>query len=102
MAQFDIFVNPHLASRPFVPHFVDLQSDLIEQLSTRLFMPLSRAGVMQSRLPSNLCPVVEVDDERLSLLAYLAAPVSARLLKKSVFYLLCASLRISAFSAPVR
>ena len=91
MAQFDIFVNPHLASRPFVPYFVDVQSDLIEQLSTRLFMPLSRAGVMQSRLPSNLCPVVEVDDERLSLLAYLAAPVFARLLKKPI-----ASLRYRA------
>ena len=81
MAQFDIYVNPHLASRQSVPYLVDVQNDLIDQLSTRLVMPLSRIGATQPRLPSNLCPDVEVDDERLSLLAYMAAPVSARLLK---------------------
>lgn len=96
MAQFDIYVNPHLASRSFVPYVVDVQSDLIDQLSTRLVMLLSRVGVTQPRLPSNLCPVVKVDDERLSLLAYMAAPVSACLLKKPVASL---RYRVSEISA---
>lgn len=96
MAQFDIYVNPRFASRSFVPYLVDVQSDLIDQLSTRLVMLLSRVGATQPRLPSNLCPVVEVDDERLSLLAYMAAPVSARLLKKPVASLRYRASEISA------
>ncbi len=84
MAQFDIYENPQSASRQFVPYLVDVQSDLISQLPTRLVMPLSRVGTTQSRLPVNLSLRVEISDETLSLLAYMAAPVPARLLKKSV------------------
>lgn len=96
MAQFDIYANPQLASRQAVPYLLDVQSDLIGQLATRLVMPLSRVGVAQPRLPSNLCPVVKVDDEPLSLLAYMAAPVSARLLKKPVASLRSRASEISA------
>lgn len=84
MAQFDIYVNPQLKSRQFVPYLVDVQIDLIDQLPTRLVMPLSRIGASQSRLPSNLCLTVEIDAESLSLMAYMAAPVPARLLRKPV------------------
>lgn len=84
MAQFDVYVNPQPESRRFVPYVVDVQSPLIDQLTTRLVLPLSRVGVRQDSLPVNLCPVVEVDGEALSLLPHLAAPVSARILKKPV------------------
>lgn len=84
LAQFDVYVNPQLASREFVPYVLDVQSDLINQLSTRLVMPLSRVGVGESKLPLSLCPPVEIDTESLLVLAHLAAPVPARLLRKPV------------------
>ncbi|MES2360562.1 MAG: CcdB family protein [Pseudomonadota bacterium] len=84
MAQFDVYVNPQPASRQFVPYVLDVQSDLINQLATRLVMPLSRVGVGEARLPLNLCLPVEIDAESLTLLAHMAAPVAARLLKKPV------------------
>jgi toxin CcdB len=84
MPQFDIYPNPQPVSRQFVPYLVDVQSDLIDQLPTRFVMPLSRVGAVQTRLPVNLCLTVEIDGEPLSLLAHMAAPVSARLLKKPV------------------
>lgn len=84
MAQFDVYVNPQPESRRFVPYIVDVQSQLIDQLTTRLVMPLSRVGAQQGSLPQNLCPLVEVDREVLSLMPHLAAPIPARLLKKSV------------------
>ena len=96
MAQFDIYVNSQLKSRQFVPYLADVQSDLINQLPARLVMPLSRVGTTQAKLPVNLCLAVEVDAEPLSLLAYMAAPVSARLLKKPVGSL---SRRVSEVSA---
>ena len=84
MAQFDVYVNPQPASRQFVPYVVDVQSPLIDQLNTRLVLPLSRVGVGQGGLPVNLCPLIEVDGESLSLMAHLAAPVTARVLGKPV------------------
>lgn len=84
MAQFDVYVNPQPASRQFVPYVLDVQSDLIDQLVTRLVMPLSRIGANSTRLPLNLCLPVEIDAEPLTLLAHLAAPVPAGLLRKPV------------------
>ena len=82
MAQFDFYANPQPDSRQFVPYVLDAQSALIDQLGTRLVMPLSRVGLKQARLPPNLCPVLEVDGEPLVLMPHLAAPMMLRLLKK--------------------
>lgn len=84
MPQFDIYANPHPGSRGAVPYVVDVQSGLIDALPTRLVMPLSRVGARQARLPLNLCPVVEVDNEPLTLMPHLAAPVDKRLLRSPV------------------
>ncbi len=84
MAQFDVYVNPQPASRRFVPYVIDVQTPLTDRLTTRLVLPLSRVGVDQGSLPMNLCPLVEIDGEALSLMAHLAAPVTARMLGKPV------------------
>ena len=96
MAQFDVYANPQPASRQFVPYVVVVQSDLINQLATRLVMPLSRVGVGQAKLPLNLCPSVEIDGELLTLLAPMAAPVAARLLRKPVGSLRLRASEVSA------
>jgi toxin CcdB len=83
LAQFDIYVNPQVASRQSVPFVVDVQSGLIDQLPTRLVMPLSRVGASQAKLPLNLCLLVEVDGESLVLLPHLAAPLATRSLKNT-------------------
>jgi toxin CcdB len=87
MAQYDVYINPLRQSRQFVPFVVDVQSTLIDQLATRLVLPLSRVGSMMPQLPVNLCPVVSVEGERLTIHPHLAAPVSASLLKNPVINL---------------
>ena len=82
MAQFDFYANPQPDSRHFVPYVLDVQSALIDQLGTRLVMPLSRVGLQQARLPTSLCPILEVAGEPLVLMPHLAAPMAVRLLKK--------------------
>ncbi|MDQ0033512.1 toxin CcdB [Variovorax boronicumulans] len=82
MAQFDIYENPRLEARRTVPYVVDVQSGLLDHLSTRLVVPVFRVGARQA--PGNLCPTVEMDGETLSLMPHLAAPLSARLLKQPV------------------
>jgi toxin CcdB len=84
VALFDVYANPQAALRPSVPYLLDVQSPLIDQLPTRLVMPLSRLGVGQVKLPTNLCPEFEILGERFTLLPHQAAPVAARSLKKAV------------------
>ncbi len=84
MAQYDVFVNPQPASRDTIPYVVDVQSGLVDQLPSRLVMPLSRVGVQASRWPAALCPRVEMEGETLLLMPHLSAPVAARLLKEPV------------------
>jgi len=84
VAQYDVYVNPQPGSRASVPYVVDVQGGLIDQLPTRLVMPLSRVGVDQPRLPATLCPTIDIEGEPLSLMPHLAAPIPVRLLKKAI------------------
>ena len=87
MAQFDVYVNPQVGSRQFVPYLVDIQSALIDQLTTRMVVPLSRVGSGVDKLPSRLTPLFEVNGEALAFLPHQAAPVQVRLLKKPIMSL---------------
>lgn len=96
MAQFDVYPNPHPATRVSVPFVVDVQSALIDALPTRFVLPLSRVGVGVARLPLNLCPLVEIDGEALALMPQLAAAIDKRLLRKPVLSIAHRAHEISA------
>ena len=87
MAQFDVYINPQAGSRQFVPYLVDIQSALIDQLTTRLVVPLSRVASGADKLPRRLTPLFEIDGEALAFLPHQAAPIQLRLLKKPVMSL---------------
>ena len=87
MAQFDVYPNPQPGSVRTVPYVVDVQSSLIDQLPTRLVVPLSRVGTQAGKLPTNLCPVFQVNGETLAAMPHLAAPIAAKSLKKPVLSL---------------
>ncbi|MBU0480879.1 MAG: CcdB family protein [Proteobacteria bacterium] len=40
MAQFDVYENPNPATSEIVPYLLDLQSDLLDDLATRVVAPL--------------------------------------------------------------
>jgi len=52
MALYDVYRNPHAPSRELIPFIVDIQSDLIAQLPTRLVAPLSTRKV-DIKVPPN-------------------------------------------------
>ena len=85
MAQYDVYPNPNARSRGTFPYLVDIQSGLLERLRTRLTIPLSRLGAdLSDELPRRLAPRFVVADERLQLLAHLAAVIEARHLRERV------------------
>lgn len=64
MAQFSLYRNPNPHTREEYPYLLDLQSGLMDRLSTRVVAPLSFTG----KPISHLCPVVEVEGQTMVVL----------------------------------
>ena len=84
MAQYDVYANPNARSREQVPFVVDIQSDLLSAMRTRLVMPLTRVAVDLPLPPRRLSPQFTVDGERLALAPQATAGMDGRLLKQPV------------------
>lgn len=84
MAQWDVYPNPDRGSRAAVPFFVDLQSDLLSELDTRLVAPLVSSRIEANRMPKRLCPAFSVDGRTFILMPHEAGPVDRRVLKRRV------------------
>ena len=83
MAQFDVYPNPSPRSKLSMPYVVDVQSNLLSALPSRLVMPLSRVGI-DAPMSRRLVKQFTVEGESFFLLAHAAAPVDARSLKDVV------------------
>jgi toxin CcdB len=46
MAQFDVYENQNPESKESIPYLLDLQADLLENLSTRVVVPLVTVAAM--------------------------------------------------------
>lgn len=84
MAQFDVYRNPSAAARGAIPYLVDVQSDLLSGLQTRLLLPLGNPDIVPSTGPKALGPAVEVQGQLLRVLPHLAAAFRVRELGKPV------------------
>lgn len=62
MPQFAVHKNKNSATRAKFPLLVDIQSDLIQPLATRVVIPLSPAARARSRSIELLSPIVTVGD----------------------------------------
>ena len=91
VAQWDVYPNPSVRLRDEIPFLVDLQSDLLSGLGSRLVAPLARTRVASAALPHRLCPVFTIAGSTVTLLPQESGPIDARLLKRKV-----ASLRAHA------
>jgi toxin CcdB len=87
MAQWDVYSNPGARLRDEIPFLVDLQSDLLSGLETRLVAPLARTRIASAGLPRRLCPAFTIGGVAVVLLPQEAGPIDARLLKRRVMSL---------------
>lgn len=49
MAQFIVYRNKNARTKPIFPFLVDVQSDLLEDLQTRVVIPLSKAAALTKK-----------------------------------------------------
>lgn len=82
--QFDVFDNPSPRMRDVYPYVVDVQSDLLSALATRMAVPLALTALAAKDLPRQLCPLITVKDKSLMLVPFEAAPLDKRLLKAEI------------------
>lgn len=68
MAQFDVYINPSNATRKQYPYLLDIQSNYLNELTTRIVIPLADASLFKSSAMKTLTPEVSFSDERLLIL----------------------------------
>lgn len=62
MARFDVYANPDPADRRSIPYFLDVQSDHLGALETRVVVPLYTSGRFAGNV-RRLNPVLDVADK---------------------------------------
>lgn len=84
MPRFDVYRNPGEYAE-VTPYLLDVQSDLLQGLETRIVVPLRRRDRFPAvNLPANLTPVFEIDGIECLLETPKLAAVPLRLLKAPI------------------
>ncbi len=84
MSQFDVYRNPSMGARSIIPYVVNIQSNLLDGLATRLTIPLGAVSAQSSPGPKALCPLVTLGAERLYVLPHLTVAFRVKDLGKRV------------------
>ena len=64
MAQFTVCRNKNPQTRSTVPLLLDIQNDLLQDLETRVVVPLRPVSALQGQTLRRLMPVLEIEGER--------------------------------------
>ena len=96
MPRFDVYLNSG-AHAAVTPYLLDVQSDLLQGLDTRIVVPLRRRDRFPDvALPVNLIPVFEVEGVKCLMETPKLASVPLRLLKTPVASLAASRFEITA------
>lgn len=64
MAQFGVHRNPNPETKATVPLLLDVQSDLVADLGTRVVVPLCPASAMKGKIIHTLMPVFDIEGKQ--------------------------------------
>jgi toxin CcdB len=96
VARFDVYRNPG-AQAADVPYLLDVQSNILSSLETRVVVPLRlHSRFPASKLPGNLSPLVMVEDSECIMETPKLAAVPLRILKTPVTTLAASHYEITA------
>jgi toxin CcdB len=84
MARFDVYANPGSHAKT-TPYLLDVQTDMLDGLDTRIVIPLRRLDAFPKvKLSTRLTPVLTVNDEDLLLETPKMGAVPQRILKTPI------------------
>jgi toxin CcdB len=76
MPQFSVHRNPNPATKATIPLLLDIQSDLVAELGTRVVVPLCPASAMKGKIIKVLMPAFEVEGKQYVMLTPQLAGIS--------------------------
>lgn len=79
MNQYDLYENTDEDTKEGYPYFVDIQTELLKDLVSRVVIPLVPVKDAKS-YPSNLCPIVTINNNNFSLLTHQITTIPTSLL----------------------
>lgn len=82
MKQFTLYKNENKNSKKTYPYFVDVQSDLLNELNSRVVIPLSPKSALHDMNAKKLCPIITIDEELFVLLTHQMTSIPHSALKK--------------------
>jgi toxin CcdB len=77
MAQFSIHKNKNPKTKVVYPFLLDVQSDLLRDLSTRVVIPLVKLTTIDKKPIKNLTPVLDVEGQKFVVLIPQLAGIGA-------------------------
>jgi len=83
-AQFDGYRYANPATRARIPYLLDVQSDLLDPLATRVVVPLCKPEVLKGKLAERFNPVFEVEGCKMAMLTPELAGVSRKILGERI------------------
>lgn len=84
MSQFTLYQNSDRSTKKTYPYFLDVQSDLVSNLNSRLVIPLTPEKQLESSAPEKLCPIIQLDDGKFALLTHQLTSAPTTILKKPI------------------
>ncbi|MBD2783473.1 CcdB family protein [Xenorhabdus sp. DI] len=79
--QYTVYKN---TGNPDYPYLLDVQSDIIDVLETRLVIPLFPKSNFNGRVPTRLCPTLNIDGNEYLVMTHEMASVRASMLGHEV------------------
>jgi toxin CcdB len=84
MSQFAVHKNKNPKSKSAFPYLLDVQSDLLADLQTRVVVPLAKLTALRKKPMKDLTPVVDIDGGKYLLLVPQLAGIAANKLGPAV------------------
>ena len=84
MQQFTLYKNDNKNSKKTYPYFIDVQNDLLDDLNSRMVIPLSAQATLHNLNAKRLCPTIEIDAGIFVLLTHQMTSVPCSVLKNKV------------------
>lgn len=84
MSQFTVYLNEDDSSNNTYPYFIDIQNTLLDDLNSRLVIPLSKPSSLNNISAKKLCPILQINNESYILLTHQITSVPSSILKTKV------------------
>ncbi len=82
MSQYALYKNENNDSKKTYPYFVNVQSDLLDDLNSRMVIPLSSLKTLNNTNAKKLCPIIDIEEGYFVLLTHQLTSVPRSILKK--------------------